>query len=176
MCLAGWIVLVAVIAATVVCVIAFFRGEAADDRPPGPVSQDARERTVSEGDDASLEPPDLSVFLGTAFAERQADSDTEVAEQPRHLFAGDGIAARSLDPLDDVEGLLDFGVDVERLGAMGCPCIEFEKRFLLMGKFCAKVPQARAQHGTDIFVLLLEDPPRSLFRLLSERLDIRLKL
>ena len=72
--------MVAVIAATVVCVIAFFRGEAADDRPPGPVSQYARERAVSEGDDASLEPPDLSVFLGPAFAERQADSDTEVAE------------------------------------------------------------------------------------------------
>jgi len=134
---------VAVIAATVVCVIAFFRGEAADDRPPGPVSQDARERTVAEGDDAALEPPHLTVFLGTAFAERQADSDPQVAEQPRHLFAGYRIAAHSLDPLDDVEDLLNFGVDVERLGAVGCPCIDLEKCLLLMGKFCAKVPQAR---------------------------------
>jgi len=64
----------------VVAVIACFRSEAADDRPAGAVAQNARQRTVSEGDDASLEPSELSVVLGTAFAERQDDSDTKVAE------------------------------------------------------------------------------------------------
>jgi hypothetical protein len=64
------IVLVAVIAATVLCMVASFRGEAADDRPAGPVSQHARERTVAEGNDASLEPSHLSVFLSAAFTER----------------------------------------------------------------------------------------------------------
>ena len=148
-CLTGLIVVVAVIAAAVMGVIAFFRGEAADKRPAGAVSQHARQRAVAEGDNAALEPVQLSVFLSTGFAERQADSDAEVAEQPRHLFAGHGIAAHSLDPFDDVEGLLDFGVDVERVRAVACPCIDLEKGFLLMGKFCAKVPQP------------LENPPRS---------------
>ena len=76
---------------------------------------------------------------------------------------------------------MDFGVDVERVRAVGCPCIDLEKGLLLMGKFCAKVPQARAQHGTHIFDLSLEERPAcqlslpiaQLLRLASLRASLR---